>query len=168
MRERQERPFGQSANDEGGKGAEAEQGGVRFEGDSRDVAGCGLGPGWRLAAFAEPSEDAPYSEAVDRLADQLQAASDLDDSLTYVNENGYEVRLDGDDAALPDDAAQGAARQSLPESYIAPYTSVKDQGVLESCCAFSAIASFQREKGTVTFSHSAGAHVSVTSAERAA
>ena len=91
-----------------------------------------------LAAFAEPSEDAPYSgEAVERLADQLQAASDLDDSLTYVNENGYEVRLDGDDAALPDDAAQGAARQSLPESHIAPYTSVKDQGVLESCWAFS-------------------------------
>lgn len=96
-----------------------------------------------LAAFAEPSEDAPYSEAVERLADQLQAASDLDDSLTYVNENGYEVRLDGDDAALPDDAAQEAARQSLPESYIAPYTSMKDQGVLESCWAFSAIASFE-------------------------
>ena len=73
-----------------------------------------------LAAFAEPSRDASYSEAVERLADQLQAASDLDDSLTYVNENGYEVRLDGDDAALPDDAAQEAARQSLPESYIAP------------------------------------------------
>lgn len=36
MRERQERPFGQSANDEGGKGAEAEQGGVRFEGNSGD------------------------------------------------------------------------------------------------------------------------------------
>lgn len=99
------------------------------------VLACGLMP---AAALAQPVSDEMYAAAVKALAAEAQESWDAQESQTFVNAHGYVQRIE---QPQDESAATARATANLPTSYSAPYTSVKNQGITETCWAFASIAS---------------------------
>ncbi len=96
---------------------------------------CGLMP---AAAFAQPVSDEMYAAAVKALAAEAQESWEAEKAKTFVNAHGYVQRIE---QPQEENAAAPRAAMDLPVRYTAPYTSVKNQGITESCWAFASIAS---------------------------
>lgn len=96
---------------------------------------CGLMP---VAAFAQPISDEAYAAAVKALAAEAQESWEAEKAKTFVNAHGYVQRIE---QPQEENAAAPRAAMDLPVRYTAPYTSVKNQGITESCWAFASIAS---------------------------
>ena len=97
------------------------------------------------SAGAEEASSAIYDAAVQSLAAEARATAQAEAARTFVNEYGYELRLESGQQEQSAQSVRRAAtlQADLPASYTAPFTSIKNQGQAESCWAFAAIASLE-------------------------